>query len=125
MEYTVDYSIGESPTNAKQTEITTYMWPGFLAELCDGELTVWELYSPTTWQLRPDITAPPANCIAITSSQALHWGQGQERWVGLLSGLHQRVLQPLQGLEKETAQKPELPEKQRPSLLALCTIGKS
>lgn len=91
MEYTVEYNSGKFPVDTKQTEITTYMWPGFLAELCEDELTVWELSSPTTWILRPDIMAPPSNCIDITSFQALYWEQGQERWVGLPSGQY-RVL---------------------------------
>lgn len=114
MEYTVEYINGKNPDNAKQTEITTYMWPGFLAELCNDELTVWELCSPTRWRLRPDILAPPATCIAITSSQALHWEQGQERWVGLLSGLHQKVHRVL----KMQRQGPQ--EQQQQSLLSLC-----
>lgn len=42
MEYTVEYNSGKFPVDAKQTEITTYMWPGFLAELCEDELTVWD-----------------------------------------------------------------------------------
>ena len=116
--FSVSYESSVSPpSNAKQSEITTYMWPGFLAELCDEELTVWELCSPTTWRLRQDITAPPANCIATTSSQAVHWTQGQERWVGLQQG----PLRVLRGQEKEQAwvQQQE-PERQRPSLLALC-----
>ena len=124
MEYTVKYTCGAISTNAKQSEITTYMWPGFLAELCEEELTVWELCSSTMWRLRPDITAPPANCIAITSSQALHWKQGQERWVALPLGLHQRMLKPLQESEQEQVQVPAQ-VRQQPSLISLCTTGKS
>ena len=84
MDYTVEYieNVIDIPSYAKQTEITTYIWPGFLAEWCYDELTVWELYSPSIWRRRPDIMAPPADCIGITSSQGLHWAQGQERWVG-------------------------------------------
>jgi hypothetical protein len=111
MEYTVEYTDGHVPSNAKQTEITTYMWPGFLAELIEDELTVWELCSSVVWKLRPDIMAPPANCIATTSSQAVHWIQGQERWVGLQQG-------PLRILKAQMHQ--QVQERQRPSLLDLC-----
>lgn len=120
MEYTIEYINGVVPIDAKQTEITAYMWPGFLAELIEDELTVWELCSPTVWRLRQDIMAPPANCIATTSFQALRWEQGQERWVGLPSGLR-RVLHPQVQPQVVQAQQPV--QKQQ-SLLSLCKPGK-
>jgi hypothetical protein len=68
--YGVEYGVGDRMKGeGTLTEIATYMWPGFLAEWCEGELTVWELCSPSKWLLRKDITAPPATCIATTSSQ--------------------------------------------------------
>jgi hypothetical protein len=68
--YGVEYGVGDRMKGeGTLTEIATYMWPGFLAEWCEGELTVWELCSPSKWLLRKDITAPPAICIATTSSQ--------------------------------------------------------
>ena len=53
------------PSDATNTEITTYIWPGFLGEFDHGslELRVWELVGATTWLPRPDIHAPPRDCI--------------------------------------------------------------
>ncbi len=114
--FSVSYEYISLPLEtAKQTEITTYMWPGFLAELCEGELTVWELCAPTEWNQRSDIAAPPASCIGITSSQALCWEQGQERLVGHLldsQKVVQRVLTP--------SQPSKLTVQQQQSLVSLC-----
>lgn len=68
--YTVEYGVGDRMKgHGTLTEIATYMWPGFLAEWVEDELRTWRLDSSTSWSPCPEITAPPANCIATTSSQ--------------------------------------------------------
>lgn len=70
--YSVEYGVGDRMKGeGTLTEIATYMWPGFLAEWnkSSQEFSVWRLESPSSWTLCPEITAPPANCIATTSSQ--------------------------------------------------------
>ena len=50
-----------------KTTMTAYMWPGFLAEMDHStqEFHVWQLQGPNTWLPRPDIVAPPLDCIGV------------------------------------------------------------
>lgn len=54
------------------TEITAYLWSGFLGEWDSTKETfhAWELVSPYVWKNRPDIYQPPAKCIGITKTPA-------------------------------------------------------
>ena len=63
------------PEHAIQTEITTYLWPGFLGEFdhSTGVFDAWELVGPTIWKPRPDIVAPPWLCLGQESQQVLRW----------------------------------------------------
>ena len=63
------------PSAATNTEITTYMWPGFLGEFDHGALTfmAWELVGPTTWSRRPDVTGPPHDCIGVCTVVTRQW----------------------------------------------------
>jgi len=84
----MEVSYGESPVHvpndATNTDITTYMWPGFLGEFDHEALsfTAWELTGPTTWTLRPDIIAPPYTCIGVASTVTQTWvlPQKGEQW---------------------------------------------
>lgn len=61
-----------------KTEITVYLWAGFLGEW-DSEFhnwTVWELISQTEWKRRPDIVAPPKDCIAISEPISVECWEG-------------------------------------------------
>lgn len=71
------------PVNATNTEITTYMWPGFLGEFDHSTLLfqVWELVGPTTWIPRPDILSPPYTCIGTHSAFIYKWKDSQAEWV--------------------------------------------
>jgi len=70
------------PPNARHTEITTYMWPGFLGELdhSSDQFTVWEIVGPTRWKPRPDIHAPPYTCLGIERTSIQTWSEGPEQW---------------------------------------------
>ena len=63
------------PASARQTEITTYMWSGFLGELDHSSQTfqAWEIRGPSTWVLRPDILVPPYTCIGIEKNTIYTW----------------------------------------------------
>jgi hypothetical protein len=63
------------PSSARHTEITTYMWPGFLGELdhSTDSFQVWEIVGPTTWSARPDILAPPYTCIGMEKISVQTW----------------------------------------------------
>ena len=79
-------SIPPPPSEAQHTEITTYMWPGFLGEFIHStmEFDVWELVSPTRWIPRPDILAPPRECLGIETSKGWRWTSSlcsEERWL--------------------------------------------
>ena len=71
------------PSDASNTEITTYMWPGFLGEFDYSTLAfqVWELVGPTTWNPRPDILFPPYACIGTHSTTIYRWRDSQAEWV--------------------------------------------
>jgi len=70
------------PPTATNTEITTYMWPGFLGEFDHGSLsfTAWELVGPTSWLRCPDITGPPHDCIGICTVVTQQWVQTSSHW---------------------------------------------
>ena len=94
-----DSAIPPIPPEAKHTEITTYMWPGFLGEFIHStmEFDVWELVGPTCWVPRPDILAPPRECLGIETSKGWHWTSPEERWLAYPElGLWRRLrLRPL------------------------------
>jgi len=75
----MEVSYGESaidiPKHAIQTEITTYMWPGFLGEFIHAtmEFDVCQLVGPTRWVPRPDIVAPPRDCMGIETTKGWRW----------------------------------------------------
>ena len=82
----MEVTFGDSPITVPsvthQTEITTYMWPGFLGEFDHSALTftAWELIGPTRWLPRPDIVAPPLHCIGSETVLTRTWVQGPQRW---------------------------------------------
>jgi hypothetical protein len=49
------------------TELTLYLWPGFIAELNTTTHTfmAWELLSASECKYRPDILAPPFDCMDV------------------------------------------------------------
>jgi len=71
------------PIDAINTEITTYMWPGFLGIFDHSTLVfqVWELVGPTTWNPRSDILMPPYNCIGSYHATIYKWKDSQAEWV--------------------------------------------
>ena len=73
----------QRPADATNTEITTYMWPGFLGEFDHSTLMfqVWELVGPTTWNLRSDILSPPYDCLGSHRSTIYKWKDSQAEWV--------------------------------------------
>jgi hypothetical protein len=88
----MEVSYGDSaidiPDHAIQTEITTYMWPGFLGEFDHSTelFDVWELVGPTTWKPRPDVMAPPYSCLGQESQMVWRWlGEKESRWMCLCS----------------------------------------
>lgn len=81
------------PSDAKQTEITTYLWPGFLGEYDHetAEFVAWELVSPTRWTHRPDIVAPPYSCIGVETTPGWRWTSLEARWLALGPSLWRRI----------------------------------
>jgi hypothetical protein len=71
------------PPAALNTEITTYLWPGFLGEFDHTTLvfTTWELVGPTQWRPRPDLVAPPFDCMGQCTIPSQVWRQGPEHWI--------------------------------------------
>jgi len=71
----VNYSNEAPATTATNTEITTYMWPGFLGEFDHTTLvfTAWELKGPTLWIPRPDIAGPPFECMGVCTTKTQIW----------------------------------------------------
>ena len=67
------------PANARQTDITTYMWPGYLGEWDaeTHEFMAWQLITSDYWILTPGIKSPPMKCIGILT---------EATWVWTLSG---------------------------------------
>lgn len=96
----MDVTYGETPmaipSDAKQTEITTYMWPGFLGELdhTTSEFVAWELTGPSRWTPRPDIVAPPYSCIGIETTKVWRWTSSPQdvvKWLALDPSLWRRI----------------------------------
>jgi len=90
------------PANAYTTEITTYFWTNarfgaaFLGEFDSvvQTFTAWELVGPTSWLLRPEILAPPLDCIGMDTTSAQKWrGPQAQEWL-LLPSSAWRLLQP-------------------------------
>lgn len=84
MEVTYGESTIAIPKTANHTEITTYMWPGFLAEFYQstGLFDTWELVGATRWRHRPDIIAPPFSCLGVDQATGYHWITGDgARWL--------------------------------------------
>jgi hypothetical protein len=73
------------PTDAQHTEITTYMWPGFLGEYVHDtmEFIVWQLVGPNRWTPRLDIITPPRDCIGIETTKGWRWTcpDRREQWL--------------------------------------------
>jgi len=67
--------------SAEITEITTYMWPGFLGEFDHTTLvfTAWELAGPTFWIPRPDIAGPPYECMGVCTMKTQVWTSAQQQ----------------------------------------------
>ena len=84
----------EVPATATNTEITTYMWPGFLGEFDHGTLTftAWELVDSSRWLRRSDIMAPPMDCIGVCTVATRQWVQTSSQWSA--QGMVIRRLQP-------------------------------
>jgi hypothetical protein len=77
--YAMDVQFGATPiqpSDARHTEITTYMWPGFLGELDHSTdvFRVWEIVGPTCWKPRPDILVPPYTCMGVERVPTQVWG---------------------------------------------------
>ena len=85
MEVSYGHSVISVPAEAQHTEITTYMWPGFLGEYFHDsmEFTVWELVGPTRWTPRSDIVAPPMECLGIDTVKAWCWTSHEAQWLVL------------------------------------------
>ena len=65
----------QPPTDARQTDITTYMWPGYLGEWYaeTKEFKAWQLVSTDYWILAPSIKGPPMKCIGILTEATWVW----------------------------------------------------
>lgn len=94
----MDVIYGETPIaippDVKHTEITTYLWPGFLGELdhSTSVFDVWELTEPSRWTPRPDIVAPPYSCIGVDTMSGWQWtSQELVRWLALGPSLWRRI----------------------------------
>ena len=63
-------------TGATNTEITAYLWPGFLGEYDHSslEFTAWALVESGLWIPRPEILAPPISCIASETVSVIKIG---------------------------------------------------
>jgi hypothetical protein len=85
MEVSYGHSVISEPAEAQHTEITTYMWPGFLGEYdhVSMEFTAWELVEPSLWMPRPDIVAPPMECLGIDTVKGRRWTSSGEHWLVL------------------------------------------
>jgi hypothetical protein len=65
----------QPPTDTRQTDITTYMWPGYLGEWDaeTKEFRAWQLVSSNYWIPAPDIKVPPMKCIGILTESTWVW----------------------------------------------------
>lgn len=107
-QFTVTYSptLTHRPANAIQTEITAYMWPGFLAELRHdtNELVIYEVGD--VWTVRDDMITPPMSCMSVTTSSVWLWEQEGAlltQWPQV-----QRRLQPMHTIRADNPQKVSL-----------------
>jgi hypothetical protein len=121
--FDITYGItAEAPKDLtlKETEITTYTWPGFLAELehDTGMFVVWELCGSNTWLRRTDIYAPPADCIGVSSAKVRRAQQEKSQWT-LWEHCWRRV-QPKAEAQPQLEVPTPLPSPPLLSLLALC-----
>ena len=65
----------QPPKEARNTDITTYMWPGYLGEWDaeTHEFRAWKLVSSNYWIPAPDIKVPPMKCIGILTEPTWVW----------------------------------------------------
>ncbi len=70
------------------TQLTTYMWPGFIGEWDEQNQTfdVWELVNNHEWRKRDDILSPPQRCLGIDSQKGYHWNTETSIWTVYASG---------------------------------------
>jgi hypothetical protein len=68
-------SSAERPADARHTDITTYMWPGYLGEwdAKTNEFTAWQLVTSDYWIPAPEFKAPPMKCIGILTEPTWIW----------------------------------------------------
>jgi hypothetical protein len=81
------------PAATQQTDITTYLWPGFLGEFDHTTCVfdVWELVGPTRWIHRPDIVAPPFTCLGQDTCPGWQWTSSEGKWLALGPSLWRRL----------------------------------
>ena len=76
---TVQYGQGplpfEIPADARQTEITPYLWPGHYGEWDDvgQEFTTWRLVSPSSWHVTLEILSPPLQAVVGATVRRLRF----------------------------------------------------
>jgi len=106
------------PVNASNTEITTYLWTNsasFLGEFDSAAqtFTAWELIGPTHWLPRPDIVAPPSDCIGTDTTPARKWSllSQAQQWI-LLPSQVWRQLKPQAGQQTQLKLQAPSPKKQ-------------
>lgn len=60
---------------ARHTDITTYMWPGYLGEWDaeTKEFRAWQLVTSDYWIPALDIKVPPMKCIGIVTEPMWVW----------------------------------------------------
>jgi hypothetical protein len=70
------------PPTALNTEITTYVWPGFLGEFVHRtqEFNAWALVGLDMWVPRPDIVAPPLTCIGVDTATVKRFVLSESEW---------------------------------------------
>jgi hypothetical protein len=75
MQVSYETTTVQPPTNARQTDITTYMWPGYLGEWDaeTKEFTAWQLVSTDYWIPASTIKVPPMKCIGILTNATWVW----------------------------------------------------
>lgn len=94
----MDVAYGDSPivipAEVQPTEITTYLWPGFLGEFDHTTLAfeAWELVEPGRWIPRPDIVVPPFTCLGHDTATGWRWcSDDGSRWLALRANLWRRI----------------------------------
>jgi hypothetical protein len=104
MQVSYETTTVQPPANARQTDITTYMWPGYLGEW-DAEtqkFTAWQLMSSDYWIPAPTIKVPPMKCIGILTETTWVWTLSTPSGVQYHSqvGYVHRLLEPLREVQK-------------------------